>query len=375
MKPLENITVLDLTRLLPGAVATMWLGDFGANVIKVEDTKNGDPARAMPPFINGEGAIFLATNRNKKSIVLDLKNPGGKEAFLKLVATADVLVEGFRPGVMQRLGLDYETLKVVNPGLVYCSISGYGQDGPYREKGGHDINYMAIAGALGLNGIAGEPPAIPGVQIADLAGGSMQSVMGILLALMARQKSGVGQYVDVSMMDGAFSMMQVPLSVYFATGHVPERGSETLAGKYACYNIYETSDGRHLSLGALELKFWANTCLVLGREDLIPLHFASGESQEKCIAEVRAIFKMKTASEWLEIFSSTDCCLMLINNVEEAVNDPQVQQRELVIEIDHPKAGKLKQIANPVKLSATPAETFLPPPGLGEHNEEVVGGL
>lgn len=372
MKPLDNITVLDLTRLLPGAVATMWLGDFGANVIKIEDTKSGDPARLMPPLINGEGAIFLATNRNKKSITLDLKNPDDKEKFLKLVATADVLVEGFRPGVMQRLGFDYESLKMINPKLVYCSISGYGQDGPYRERGGHDINYMAIAGALGLNGLAGEAPSIPGIQIADLAGGSMQSVMGILLALMARDKSGVGQFVDVSMMDGAFSMMQVPLSVYFATGQVPERGSDTLSGKFACYNIYETSDGRHLSLGALELKFWVNTCQTLGREDLIALHRASGESQEKCIAEVREIFKTKTAHEWLEIFASTDACLMLINNVSEAVNDPQVIQRGLVIEIDHPKAGKLKQIANPVKLSETPAEAFLPPPGLGEHNEEIV---
>ncbi len=375
MQPLDYITVLDLTRLLPGSVATMWLGDFGANVIKIEDTKSGDPARSMPPFINGEGAVFLATNRNKKSITLDLKSPDDKEIFLKLVAVADVLVEGFRPGVMHRLGFDYESLKMINPKLVYCSISGYGQDGPYRERGGHDINYMAIAGALGLNGLAREAPSIPGVQIADLAGGSMQSVMGILLALMARDKSGVGQFVDVSMMDGAFSMMQVPLSVYFATGHVPERGSETLSGKYACYNIYETSDGRHLSLGALELKFWTNTCQTLGREDLIPLHFAGGEIQKNCIAEVRTIFKSKTAIEWLEIFASTDACLMLINSAEEAVNDPQVQQRELVIEIDHPKAGKLNQIANPVKLSATPAETFLPPPGLGEHTQEIVRSL
>ncbi len=375
MKPLDNITVLDLTRLLPGAVATMWLGDFGANVIKIEDTKNGDPARSMPPFIHGEGAVFLATNRNKKSITLDLKNPEGNAAFIKLVETADVLVEGFRPGVMQRLGLDYENLKVVSPRLIYCSISGYGQDGLYREKGGHDINYMAIAGALGLNGLSGDAPSIPGVQIADLAGGSMQAVMGILLALMARDKNGKGQFVDVSMMDGAFSMMQVPLSYYFATGHVPARGDETLSGKYACYNIYETSDGRYLSLGALELKFWTNTCQTLGREDLIPLHFASGEKQKNCIAEVREIFKTKTASEWLKIFEATDACLMLINNVDEAVNDPQVQQRGLVIEIEHPKAGKLKQIANPVKLSGTPAATFLPPPGLGEHTEEIVRSL
>jgi crotonobetainyl-CoA:carnitine CoA-transferase CaiB-like acyl-CoA transferase len=374
MKPLDHITVLDLTRLLPGAVATMWLGDFGANVIKIEDKKSGDPARHMPPFINGEAAIFLATNRNKKSITLDLKNPDDKESFLKLAATADVLVEGFRPGVMRRLGFDYETLKILNPRLVYCSISGYGQDGPYREIGGHDINYMAISGALGLNGLAGDRPAIPGVQIADLAGGSMQSVMGILLALMARAKSGAGQFVDVSMMDGAFNMMQVPLSIFFATGHSPQSGNETLSGKLACYNIYETLDGRHLSLGALELKFWENACRVIGREDFISLHRGDDVEQEKCIAEVREIFKSKTAQEWLELFSKTDACLMLINNVEEAVNDPQVQLRKLVIEIDHPKAGKIKQIANPVKLSETPAETFLPPPGLGQHNEEVVGG-
>ena len=368
MKPLDNITVLDLTRLLPGAVATMTLGDFGARVIKIEEPGTGDPARGM----GYRSAYFFATNRNKQSVAIDLKKPAGRAVFLKLVERADVVVEGNRPGVMKRLGLDYETLCTVNPRIVYCAITGYGQDGPYRHEAGHDINYIGIAGVLGLNGAKDSAPVIPGVQIADLAGGSMQAVIGILLALAARGRSGEGQMVDISMMDGALAMMQIPLATYFATGKMPQRGNETLSGRYACYNVYETSDGKYLSLGALEPKFWVNTCTTIGREDLIQLQYAEGTIQDECLATMRAIFKSKPASEWLESFKGVDACLMPINDASELINDPQVQHRGLIAELDHPVEGRLRQIAQTVRLNGTPATIEQPPPQLAAHTRVVL---
>lgn len=372
MKPLSGLTVLDLTRLLPGAVATMMLGDFGARVIKVEEPGIGDPARVMGHRVRQEGAYFLATNRNKQSVALDLKQAAGREIFLRLVAQADVIVEGNRPGVMKRLGLGFDTLQQVNPRLIYCAITGYGQDGPYQHEAGHDLNYLAVAGVLGLNGSKEGGPVMPAVQIADLAGGSMQAVIGILLALQARARTDQGQFVDVSMMDGAFGMMQIAMATYLATGQITQRGNETLTGRYACYNIYETGDGRFLSLGALEPKFWASACRVIGREDLITRQFVEGAAQSECIATLRAIFKTRTRDEWLTAFRGVDACLMPILDVDEVTRDPQVQQRKLIVEVDHPREGKLRQIAPVIKLSATPATVDLPPPGLGEHTQQVL---
>jgi crotonobetainyl-CoA:carnitine CoA-transferase CaiB-like acyl-CoA transferase len=372
MKPLDGMTVLDLTRLLPGAVATMMLGDFGADVIKIEEPGTGDPARTVPHRSKRESPYFLATNRNKRSLVVDLKQAAGREVFLRLAERADVVVEGFRPGVMDRLGLGYDRLRQANPRLVYCAISGYGQGGPYRLRAGHDINYIGIAGVLGLNGEQDGPPAVPGVQIADLAGGSMQAVIGILLALQARAHTGEGQMVDISMMDGALAMMFIPLANLLIGGTEPGRGTETLSGRYACYHAYETKDGRHLALGALEPKFWANACRVLGREDLIPRQFSDGPEQAEVIAALKTIFRARTAAEWLAAFQEADACLTLVNTVGEAVNDPQVRHRELIGEIEHPTEGRIKQLAPTVKLSATPGEMRLPPPRLGEHTRQVL---
>ncbi|MDX2030037.1 MAG: CoA transferase [Blastocatellia bacterium] len=300
MRPLDGITVLDLTRLLPGAVATMMLGDFGAEVIKIEEPGVGDPARHSRAGIKQPGGYFLATNRNKRSIAINLKQPAGREIFLALAAKADVVIEGFRPGVMDRLGIGYETLKTAHPGLIYCAITGYGQDGPYRSKAGHDANYLSVSSLLSVNGPRGGPPVLSGVQLADLAGGSLHAVIGVLLALQARARSGEGQFVDVSMMDGSLSLMYIPFASYLANGAQPERGNEGLSGGYACYQIYETSDGRHLSLGALEPKFWESACRVLGREEFIPQCYRSG-AQDEMIAAFRAIFKTRTAAEWLEL--------------------------------------------------------------------------
>jgi crotonobetainyl-CoA:carnitine CoA-transferase CaiB-like acyl-CoA transferase len=374
MKPLDGVIVLDLTRLLPGAVATMMLGDFGADVIKIEEPGTGDPARQSRAGIKQPGAYFLATNRNKRSIAINLKQPAGREIFLELAKRADVVVEGFRPGVMDRLGIGYETLKEINPRLIYCAITGYGQDGPYRGKAGHDINYISIAGLLGVNGMKDGPPLIPGVQIADLAGGSMHAVIGILLALQARERTGEGQMVDVSMMDGSLAMMFVPFAAYLANGAQPQRGAQGLAGRYACYQVYETEDGRYLALGALEPKFWENACRVLGREDLIDKQFVDDEQRES-IRALSEIFRAKRADEWLAAFEGVDTCLALVKDIAEMIDDPQVKCRGLISEIDHPVSGRIKQIAPTVKLSATPGEMRSPPPLLGEHTSEVLKEL
>ena len=369
MKPLDGIIVLDLTRLLPGAVATMMLGDFGADIIKIEEPGSGDPARQLGAGIKQPGAYFLATNRNKRSLAINLKQPAGRGIFLELAEKADVVVEGFRPGVMDRLGIGYERLKEINQRLVYCAITGYGQDGPYREKAGHDINYISIAGLLGVNGMKDAPPAIPGVQIADLAGGSMHAVIGILLALQARQRTGEGQLVDVSMMDGSLAMMYIPFAAYFANGAQPRRGAEGLSGRYACYRVYETRDGRYLALGALEPKFWENACRVLGCEEFIDKQF-SDDAQNECIEALTDLLRGRTAGEWLELFEGVDTCLTLVKDIGEMIEDPQVKHRGLIAEID-----QIKQIAPTVKLSATPAEMRSRPPLLGEHTSEVLKEL
>ncbi|MEP7339338.1 MAG: CaiB/BaiF CoA-transferase family protein [Acidobacteriota bacterium] len=374
MKPLDGISVLDLTRLLPGAVATMMLGDFGADIIKIEEPGLGDPMRHSRAGVNQPDAFFQVTNRNKRSITINLKQPAGRDIFLKLAERADVVVEGFRPGVMDRLGISYETLKAINPRLVFCSISGYGQDGPYRDKAGHDINYTSTAGLLGVNGTKDGAPAIPGFQIADLAGGSLHAVVGILLALQARALTGEGQMVDISMTDCSLSLMYLPFAAYLANSNPPQRGAEGLSGRYACYQIYETKDGRYLSLGALEPKFWQNACRVLGREDLIPLQFSDSRQQE-AIGALQELFRARTAGEWLAAFEGVDTCITLVKDIAEMMADPQVQHRGLIAEIETSSGEPLKQIAPLIKLSSTPGAMQSPPPQLGQHSREVLAGI
>lgn len=374
MRPLNGIKVLDLTRLLPGAVATMMLGDFGAEVLKIEEPGLGDPARHSRAGINRPGAYFLVTNRNKRSLTLNLKTEAGRAIFLKLVAQADIVVEGFRPGVMERLGLSYATLKEHNPRLVYCALTGYGQTGPYRQKPGHDANYLSTAGVLGVIGPKDGAPVIPGVQLADLAGGSLHSVIGILLALQARAQTGVGQFVDVSMTDAVMSLLYVPFASYLANEVQPPRGNDGLSGKYACYHLYETQDERYLSLGALEPKFWQAACQVLGREEFIGKQFSSA-AQAHMIEMLQADFKTRTAAEWLTAFEAVDTCIALVNDIAEVLDNPQIKARGMITEITHPTEGLLKQIAPTVNLSATPGELRLPPPQLGEHNQQVLASL
>ncbi len=364
MRPLDGLVVLDLTRLLPGAVATQLLADFGAEVVKVEEPGRGDYGRVMPPLIDGVGAVFSFVNRGKKSVALNLKDPAGRDAFLRLAERADVLVEGNRPGVMQRLGLDYATLRARNERLIYVALTGYGQDGPYANLAGHDLNYLALGGALDITGVRDGPPAIPGVQIADLAGGSMQAVIGILLALAARTTTGRGQFVDVAMLDGVVSMLPVPLARYAASGRLPQRGNETLSGRYACYNVYQARDGRWIAVGALEPKFWAALCRGLGCERFIDEQFAEDPRQREIIDAVAAVFRTRDAGDWDGRFRGADACVTIVRNIGEVVADSHLEAREMIV-------GGRAGVAP--KLSETPGRTsFEASPRLGEHNDELL---
>ncbi len=329
MSVLQGIVILDLTRLLPGAVATQQLADWGAEVIKIEEPRAGDYAREMNP------AVFARTNSGKKSVSLDLKHPSGRATFFALAREADVLIEGNRPGVMARLGLGYEELRTLNPRLIYVSLTGYGQHGPYAQLAGHDVNYMALGGVLGLN-----VPVIPGVQIADLVGGSMQAVNGILLALLGRNQTGEGRHVDISMYAGVTSLLTIPLAAWRATGREPMPGNEALSGRYACYNLYQAADARWLAVGALEPKFWAELCRRLGSEDLIARQFE--EPQDRVKERMASVFRTKPAADWFEELRDSDCCVTLVRTISEVAAD-------------------------------LPDRDGAPPPALGEHTREVLG--
>lgn len=372
--PLDSIRVLDLTRLLPGPFCTWLLADFGADVIKVEDPSLGDYARWSEPKQGDMGAMFHALNRNKKSLSLNLKTEKGREIFRQLVKEADVLVESFRPGVMDRLGVGYESLKEINPRLIYCAITGYGQDGPYAHLPGHDINYLSYAGMLDLQGVRGGPPVVPAVQVADIGGGALMAGMGILMALLARDRTGKGQFVDISMMDGVISWMPV-LSDFLATGRLPRRGEMVLSGGKACYGVYETADGRYLSVGALEPKFWEVFCQEIGKPEFISRLNAPLDEQERMKESIAAVMKTKTLAEWMDIFRDKDTCVAPVLNLEEAVQNPQVKHRQMVMEVQHPSLGMIRQVGFPIKLSETPAQYRHSAPKLGEHNEEILTQL
>ncbi|MGD0454673.1 MAG: CaiB/BaiF CoA-transferase family protein [Solirubrobacteraceae bacterium] len=380
--PLEGIRVLDLSRLLPGGFCSLLLADFGADVVKVEDTGMGDYIRWSPPFYEGAhktaaSALFLSLNRNKRSIRLDLKSDAGREALLALVREYDVVLESFRPGVLERLGVGYERMREQNPGIVYCAISGYGQDGPKRGASGHDMNYLGLVGLLGLTGEhRGEPVQAAG-QIADLGGGALMAAFGIMAALRerdgsaARPGSGEGQLVDVSMTDGALSWLAMVAAAYFAEDMVPRRGDLPLAGSLICYRPYECADG-WMSLGALEPKFWQAWCRGVGHEQLIAAQFEHPGSEAH--RKVQEIFKARTREQWEAFAREHDCCLEPILELDEALSSELVREREMVVELDQPGAERpVRQLGVPVKLTRTPGEhARLPGPALGEHTEEVL---
>jgi crotonobetainyl-CoA:carnitine CoA-transferase CaiB-like acyl-CoA transferase len=373
--PLEGIRVLDLSRLLPGGFCSLMLADFGADVIKVEDTGAGDYVRWSPPMYtspdqSSSSALFLSLNRGKRSIRVDLKSEPGKEVLLRLAAGADVLLESFRPGVLDRLGVGYEALRERNPGLVYCAITGYGQDGPNRDRSGHDMNYLGLGGLLGLTGEADGPPVQAAGQIADIGGGALMGVIGILTALRERERSGEGQIVDCSMFDGAFSWLAMVGAAALA-GFPPARGALPLAGALTCYRPYPCADG-YVTLGALEPKFWKAFCEGVERPDLVNHAFdPPGSDAHRQVSE---IFAAGTREHWREFASRHDCCLEPVLDFAEVLDSEQVRARELVVELDQPGIEEpVKLLGLPIKLSRTPGDpNRLPGPGLGEHTLQVL---
>ena len=373
---LEGVRVLDLTRLLPGGFCSLLLADHGADVLKVEDTGMGDYIRWAPPHVDGaqrsaSSGPFLALNRNKRSIRVDLKQEAGREVLLDLVREHDVVLESFRPGVLDRLGVGYDAMRAVNPRIVYCAITGYGQDGPLRDRAGHDMNYLGLVGLLGLTGERDGPPVMAAGQIADLGGGALMAAFGILAALRCAERTGEGQVVDVSMADGALSWLALVAARYFANGEVPRRGERELAGGLVCYRPYACADG-WVTLGALEPKFWAAWCRGVGREDLVGAQFAAPGSAAH--AAVEEIFGARTRAEWEAFAAEHECCLEPVLDLDEALSSELVRAREMVVGLDQPGAAEpVRLLGAPVKMSRTPPDTDrLPGPALGEHTEAVL---
>ena len=369
MPALEGIKILDLTRLLPGSFTSLLLADYGAEVIMVEDT-TGEGGRHIGPFVEGLSYRHLMLNRNKKSITLNLRTPRGRELLAELIKNADVLIENFRPGYMDKLNLGYQRLQEINSQLIFCSLTGYGQTGPDRDRPGHDINYISKTGVLGLSAVHEGKISLPGVQMADIGGGSMMAVMGILLALAARGKTGKGQYIDVAMADGITSWLPLAAFNYLAAGKAPGPGEHIYAGSLACYNIYQTKDGRHLALGALEPKFWDAFCRWIGCEEFIPLQ-RDPDQQNTMKGTLQDKFGARTLGQWIKDISDRDICLTPVQTIDEAFRDPQTAAREMLFEADHPAAGRIKQLGFPVKMSLTPAKYLRGAPLLGEHNQEI----
>ncbi len=363
--PLARTRVLDFSQLLPGPYCSRILADYGAEVIKIERLSGGDWLRYVPPLDpDGEGLLFRALNRGKKSLTLNLKSDQGRAILLQLVETADVLLEGFRPGVMERLGLGYERLAQVNPGLVYCALTGYGPDGPYRERAGHDLNYIGLAGLLDLTGPRDGPPVLPGTLVADLAG-ALWAAIGILLALLARQGTGRGQRVDGSLLGGALACLPVPLAQYQGGGPIG-RGANDLNGGVVCYNVYETQDGKYVTLGALEPQFWAAFCQAVGREEWLGQQFSPAVPGEPAYDEVCALFRSRTRGEWADALSGVDACCEPVHTLEEALASPPIQALGMLTD-----AGLLA----PARLAAQPASAAEPAPTLGRDTAAILREL
>ncbi|MFW9939041.1 MAG: CaiB/BaiF CoA transferase family protein [Candidatus Thorarchaeota archaeon] len=386
--PLENITVLDLTRMLPGPYCSMILSDLGANIIHINDPKYfyGSP----PPFFQKgrykESAFNSILMRNKKSITLNLKKPEALEIFYELVKKSDVILETFRPKVTNKLKIDYETLSKINSSIIYCSLTGYGQNGPYEQVAGHDLNYIGICGILDLNkernifGLKNQErkPLVPGVQTADIGGG-LVSTIAILGALIEREKNPErkGQYIDISMTDCVFSFM--PMAAAFEFSKDLNDGSiepkNPLHGDFPFYSVFRTKDNKYLSIGAIEIKFWREVCKGIGREDLMLKGNTLGEEKEKVFQEMQKEFLKKTQDEWMKIFIKLDSCVMPVKTFSEACKDPQIQARNMVVELDHPKFGKVQNIASPIKYSRTPLTIRTLAPKIGQHTAEIMKWL
>jgi len=375
--PLADVKVLDLTRLLPGGFCSLLLADFGAEVLKVEDTGMGDYVRWAPPYYGDEdqqalgtrSALYLALNRGKRSIRLNLKEEKGREALLKLVAEYDVVLESFRPGVLDRLGVGYERMREANPAIVYCAITGYGQTGPNTGRAGHDMNYLGLIGLLGMTGERDGRPIQAAGQIADIGGGALMAAFGVMAALNERRRSGEGQLVDVSMADGSLAWLAMEAGRYFCDGTVTGRGEHQLAGALVCYYPYEASDG-WVTCGALEPKFWAAFCNGVGRPELIEKQFERPGSD--AWGEIAEVFRSRSRDEWRAFNDEHDAMIEPVLGLDEALDSELVREREMVVELEQPEIGPVRLLGLPIKMGRTPGRADQPAPAFGEHTEEVL---
>jgi len=360
---LENCTVIDLSRLLPGPYCSMILGDHGARVIAVEDRRF---EKESVPALNN-------INRNKEHITLNLKSEKGKAVFFSLIRKADILIEGFRPGVTDRLGIGYEDVRKTNPGIIYCSITGYGQTGPLKNEAGHDLNFVGHSGVLSVIGPKHGAPCIPGIQLADMVGG-LNAAAGILLALYAREKTGKGQYIDISMTDSLTAMLPIVAGWHWTFGSPPERGNALLSHRYACYNVYETSDHRYVTVAALEPRFWKKICDYFQIPEYIPLQFDE-DRKEEIIGFFSRMFLKKSADEWTAVFKDKDMCVGAVPDVAEVLSGENAAIREMVVKVQEPGRPVEFVLGTAVKLSETPGSVRSLPPKFGEHTQRILGEL
>lgn len=370
MLALGGIRILDMARLGPGPHCAQILGDLGADVIRVEEPGSGSGQRAGRMLRLPEESPI---KRNSRSIALNLKSAEGIAVFRKLVETADVIVEGFRPGVVKRLGIDYESMRDVNPRVVYASLSGYGQDGPYARHVGHDINFQGLTGILDMTGHPAGPPVVPGIAIADNAGG-MNAALSILAALLARAQSGRGQHIDLSMLDALVTMMFYPLTHSIASGETLRRGHSFLTGLYPWYNVYQAADGKYLTVGAVEPWFYENLCRSLGCEEFIADQYAEGERREQVFAAFRRVFMSKGRDEWVAELMPADTCVAPVYSLDEVLRDPQIRHRQMIVQ--SPDGDERRdEVGVMVKLSETPGAVRRAPPRPGQQTREILDEL
>lgn len=372
---MKGIKVLDCTRLLPYEYCTMILGDLGAEVLKIEEPKEGDYGRWGDSARSYESQVFVMANRNKKSMKLNLKHETGKEILKKLASTYDVLLESFRPGVMDRLGLGYKEIQKVNPDIIYCSSSGYGQSGPYKSKAGHDINYLSISGILSCTGQQTERPVLPGILIGDMAGGGIFTALVIISAVLGREKNGKGQFIDVCQTDLLTSLNILNLADALAKKKGRKARPVDLRGANLCYNTFKTSDGKFVALGAVESKFWENFCRAVGREDWIPYHLLPYEEGSESTEELKALFAAKTQKEWVEVLKNLDVCFSPILTPDETLENRHLKERETFTPMDDPERGETVQVGFPARFSAPMNFKRSPAPFFGQHTNAILAGL
>lgn len=365
--PLQGIRILDLSRLLPGPLATQMMADLGAEVIKIEDPKAPDYTRFYPPQKGSQSITYLSINRSKRSITLNLKSEEGRNKFFQLVKTADIVVDSFRPGVLQKMGIDYDAAKLHNEKIIYVAITGYGYNGPYKLKAGHDLNYIGYSGILGLTGDE-EKPVIPACQTADVAGGSYPAIVACLSALWARERTGKGQFVDVAMTDCVMPLLSMQFGEMLNAGSKPKRGEPILSGGMANYNVYKCKDGKWIALGSLEPKFWQGVCVMLGKPEWTPRMMPLPEMVVELKKDLQDIFITKTRDEWVAEAANHDICLSPILELEEAANDPHLNERDMFFEVEHADYGKIKGVNQPFKFSETRAKPSWGAPLMGEDN-------